>query len=314
MNRAGMKGTDINPLAVKRPTRASEVKFAWVIAGLAVLFARPLYALVLFALHSELYSYILLVPAVSLYLAWQRRDVVSCDKTPKRKMAWLLITTALVLTGWYGFTRGAGQLWPRQDYLSALILAWVLLVGAAGFWLIDIGRLHAFVSPLSFLVFMVPIPVVVEAGLEAFLQHGSALAARLFFSLAGMPYVYENLTFNLPGFNMHVAPECSGVHSSLVLFMTSVVAGQMFLRSPWKQLVFMVAVIPLGLLRNGFRAFVIGELCVHIGPEMSDSWIHHRGGPVFFLLSLIPMLLFLYFLIRSERRAEASSGDRPHSP
>jgi exosortase C (VPDSG-CTERM-specific) len=296
------------------PTRATEAKFAWATAGLAVLFACPLYDLVFFALHSELYSYILLVPAVSSYLAWQRRDAVSSGKTPMRTMAWPLIAAALVLIGWYGFTRGAGRLWPRQDYLSVMILAWLLLVGAAGIWLFDFARLRAFASPLVFLIFMVPLPMMVEAGLEAFLQNGSALAARLFFSLTGMPYVYESLTFNLPGFNMHVAPECSGVHSSLVLFMTSVVAGQMFLRSPRKQLVFMAAVIPLGLLRNGFRAFVIGELCVHIGPEMSDSWIHHRGGPVFFLLSLVPLLLFLRFLIRSERRAEAASEVRPHSP
>jgi len=309
-----MKGTRINPLVAKMTTRSSEVKLAWVIAGLAVLFARPLYDLVFFALHSELYSYIILVPAVSAYLAWQRREVASSCEKPTRTMAWLLFAAALVLIGWYGFTRSTGQLWPLQDYLAVMALAWLSLVGAAGFWLIDRGRLRALASPLGFLVFIVPLPVVVEAGLEAFLQHGSAFAARLFFSLAGMPYVYENLTFNLPAFNMHVAPECSGVHSSLVLFMTSVVAGQMFLRSPWKQAAFMIAVIPLGLVRNGFRVFVIGELCVHIGPEMSDSWIHHRGGPIFFLLSLVPLLLLLYFLIRSERRAKASSEDRPHSP
>jgi hypothetical protein len=48
-------------------------------------------------------------------------------------------------------------------------------------------------------------------------------------------------------------------------------------------------VMPLAIVRKGFRILVIGLLCVHIGPHMKDSFIHHRGGPIFFALSLIPL-------------------------
>jgi exosortase/archaeosortase family protein len=92
-----------------------------------------------------------------------------------------------------------------------------------------------------------------------------------------------------------------------VLFITSLVAGYLFLRSPWKRTILCLAVIPLALLRNGFRIFVIGQLCVQIGPDMINSPIHHRGGPLFFLLSLIPFFLFLIFLIKSERHGGKSS-------
>jgi exosortase/archaeosortase family protein len=64
-----------------------------------------------------------------------------------------------------------------------------------------------------------------------------------------------------------------------------------------------VAVIPIALLRNGLRVFVIGQLCVRIGPEMIDSPIHRHGGPVFFALSLIPFFLLLLWLVHLERRA-----------
>jgi hypothetical protein len=66
-------------------------------------------------------------------------------------------------------------------------------------------------------------------------------------------------------------------------------------------------VIPLGILRNGFRVFVIGMLCVHVGPRMIDSVIHHRGGPLFFALSLVPLFLLLWWLRRGERRVEATT-------
>ena len=46
---------------------------------------------------------------------------------------------------------------------------------------------------------------------------------------------------------------------------------------------------------------VIGLLCVHIGPHMIDSPIHHRGGPLFFALSLVPLFLLLWWLRRQEQ-------------
>jgi exosortase/archaeosortase family protein len=70
-------------------------------------------------------------------------------------------------------------------------------------------------------------------------------------------------------------------------------------------------VIPLGLLRNGFRVWVIGELCVRIGPQMIDSPIHHRGGPVFFVLSLVPLFLLLLYLSKCELRKEQAMTVRP---
>jgi len=130
--------------------------------------------------------------------------------------------------------------------------------------------------------------------------------------LSGTPVIYNDLNLQLPGFALQVAPECSGIHSSLVLFLTSLIAGHLFLRSPWKQGILALAVLPLGLLRNGFRIFVIGQLCIHIGPQMVHSPIHHDGGPIFFALSMVPFFLLLILLRRSEQ-VPARPMDRQRS-
>jgi hypothetical protein len=41
---------------------------------------------------------------------------------------------------------------------------------------------------------------------------------------------------------------------------------------------------------------------------MIDSPIHHRGGPIFFGLSLIPLFLFLLWLRRRERVKPAGNS------
>jgi exosortase/archaeosortase family protein len=60
-------------------------------------------------------------------------------------------------------------------------------------------------------------------------------------------------------------------------------------------------VFPLAIIRNSFRIVVIGLLCVHVSPEMIDSFIHRRGGPIFFALSLIPLFGLLIWLRRQEQ-------------
>jgi exosortase/archaeosortase family protein len=158
---------------------------------------------------------------------------------------------------------------------------------------------------------MIPMPAGFRTELETFLQYGSAAAANWMFTLSGLSVFQDNLSFHLPGnIRFNVEPECSGIHSSLVLLITSLVAGHLLLRTWWKQAVLVVVVIPLALLRNGFRIFVIGRLCVHFGARMFDSWVHHRGGPLFFAISLVPFFGLLLWLVKSER-TRPRTGPKP---
>jgi exosortase/archaeosortase family protein len=56
----------------------------------------------------------------------------------------------------------------------------------------------------------------------------------------------------------------------------------------------------LGIIRNAFRVLTIALLCVHVDTRMIHHWIHQHGGPIFFVLSLIPFSLLLLYLRRSE--------------
>lgn len=47
---------------------------------------------------------------------------------------------------------------------------------------------------------------------------------------------------------------------------------------------------------------MIGLLCVHVGPQMIHSLIHRRGGPLFFVVSLVPLLLVLWLLRKGDEQ------------
>jgi exosortase C (VPDSG-CTERM-specific) len=193
-----------------------------------------------------------------------------------------------------------------NDYLALMALALVSLVTAGGFLFMGARWMRAAAFPFAFLLFTVPLPDAAVNWLENASAHASAEAAARLFALAGTPLLRHDTVFELPGIVLQVAQECSGIRSSLVLFITSVLASHLFLRTPWRRVALVAVVIPLGIIRNGLRIVTIGLLCVHVGPEMIDSPIHHRGGPVFFALSLVPLFLLLWWLRRQEsRRAEA---------
>ena len=280
---------------------ASLRRFLSATAVLLLCFSLPLFQVMRFALQSAFSSYIVLVPFISGYLLWlERPGFYPAGRLLPVGWAAVLWTLGLGFLIWAGLLFfGASQ----PDFIELLaVCMYALVLLLAGFACYFLGRrtLRHFLFPLVFLLFLAPFPAAVESQLETILQHGSSAVAHAFFVVAGMPVMRTGTYFQLPGFSMQVAPECSGLRSSMALFLTSLVAGQLFIRSPWKRTILALIVLPLALLRNGFRVFVIGELCVQIGPEMIDSWIHHHGGPLFFGLSLIPFSLILYYLYKSE--------------
>ena len=269
---------------------------------LAALFALHLYALVRFALSSDLFSHIVLIPFVSAYFIWLKRFELIQDAKPNRWLAYSFFGVGgaiLLITA-------TAKLLP-QDSLAYYTLALVLFTAGIFVFILSPNSVAKISFPLGFLVFLAPLPQPAVDAIEHLLQHSSATAASALFSLAGETYFRQENFFELPGIKLLVAPECSGIHSTLALFITSLVAGQFFLNSTWRRCALTFVVLPIAIVRNGFRIFVIGELCVRIGPEMIDSFIHHHGGPIFFGLSLIPFFLIIYVLAKSERHSPRPS-------
>jgi len=264
---------------------------------LTLLFVQPLSSLVLYAAHSYLNSHILLIPFISGYLLYIRRgQFLTAYRSSIIGAAFIGVIGIVALAAGIGL-RGSLS---ANDELTLMTLAYVSFLSAGGFLFLGAKWIRAAVFPFAFLIFMVPMPDAMVIWLEDASANVSADAAALYFNLVGTPLVRHGRFLELPGIVLQVAQECSGIHSSLVLFITSLIGSQIFLRTWWGRIALVAFVIPLGILRNGFRILVIGLLCVHVNPQMINSGIHRHGGPIFFALSLIPLFLLLLWLRRLE--------------
>ena len=285
---------------------------------LILCFIAPLSRLVRFALHSELYSYILLVPFITAYLVWLRiksSSFSSSSSIPNlpsahkssRPLVFVLTTLGILSLLTPHFARSSHLTLAQTDLLALTTFSFVAFFLAACCFLLAQQTVRRLGFPLCFLLFMIPFPKIIEHGFETFLQHTSAWAAGSLLSVSGMPVLREQTVLQLPGFSMQVAPECSGIHSTLVLFITALLAGHLLLHRPWSTALLAFAVIPLGIVRNAIRIFTLGQLCVRVNPTWIDSDLHHRGGPIFFAISLPPLFILLWFLRRSELKTLTGS-------
>jgi exosortase C (VPDSG-CTERM-specific) len=280
---------------------------AWAVCVgvLALLFARPLVGLVSLANQNSLHSHVVLVPFITAYLLIiQRRTLPSTYNTS-------ISGCALMACGGLAAVVAA-NVWAAalsfNDYVAVMTAAFVSFIAAGGFLFLGARWMSAAAFPLAFLVFMIPLPDAVALWLERVSVLASAEVASWFLNLSGTLMIREGTIFELPGITLRVTEECSGIRSSWVLFITSILASHVMLEDRWRRLVLVGFVLPLAIVRNAFRIFVIAQLCIQIGPYMINSIIHRRGGPFFFALSLIPLFLVLIWLWRGERRRSPAAS------
>jgi exosortase C (VPDSG-CTERM-specific) len=277
--------------------------FIGYVGVVTLLFGRPLAGLFDHAVENDLHSHIPLVPLIAGYLLFLRRGTVAAPCTTS-----LFATAGLAPVGIAAVAASVafGGRVSVNDHLALMSLGYISFVAAGGFLFLGSRWMAAAAFPIAFMIFLVPLPDAVVHWLETASVIASAEAASALFRMSGTLMIRDGTLFELPGISLRVAEECSGIRSSWALFITSVLASHLVLQSPWRRIVLVAFVIPLAIVRNGFRILVIGLLCVHVGPHMIDSPIHHRGGPLFFALSLVPLFLLLLWLRRGEQRRTLS--------
>lgn len=274
------------------------------------LFNRTLSDVLAFAIQSDLESHIPLIPFISAYLFFLKRRELPKPSRMAIRPAVVITVAGLGLLGLHAMLAHRGAFEGTADRLFLPVVAFVTLVIGAYVLFFSTEGFRCLAFPLLFLFVMVPIPEPVAHWMRISLQQWSAEAAHGMFLLTGTPFFRDGQIFHLSGLTIEVAEECSGIHSSLVLFITSLVAGHLFLRKTWTKVALVAVVIPLGVIRNGFRVATISLLTIHVDPDIIDSPLHHRGGPIFFALSLVVFFGLLGLLRWVEGNSNARAAKK----
>lgn len=110
----------------------------------------------------------------------------------------------------------------------------------------------------------------------------------------------EGLILHIPTLDLEVAKECSGIRSSIVLLVTTVLLSGVLLRFFAARSVLVLSVLPIVILKNGVRIVVISLLTIYVNRGFLHGWLHQSGGVVFYVLGLLMLMVVLKCLTKWE--------------
>jgi exosortase len=286
------------PGAAGSESRSGYYFAVWVLVATGLFWA-PLQGVIAYAAENDDASHVFIIPFLAagvLYL--DHADVfrrVAFDVLAGSALAVLGAAIAL-----FAGRRAAESAANEQLtlYMLALVILW--LAGFALFF----GRTALFAGrfALFFLFLAVPLPEFLLSRAIYWLQAGSAAIVQVLFDVADLPYLRAGFVFHTAHLNIEIAQECSGIRSSMAVLILALLAAHFYLRSGWKQAVFVACSLFVMILKNGIRIAVLTLLAIHVDPSFLFGRLHRDGGVVFFLLGLALLVPVLWLLGRSEGR------------
>jgi exosortase len=203
----------------------------------------------------------------------------------------------------------------QNDYLSLVMFSFLLCF--IGGFIVFYGTrpFRKAMFPLLFLIFIVPIPTPILEPLIRILLIGSANTSYAIFNFLDVPVYRDGFIFELTGITVEVAKQCSGIRSTLALFITSVIAGHLFLRTGRRRIILSLCIFPITIFKNSLRIVTITLLASYVDPSwITNSWLHKAGGKPFFILALLFLAPVLWFLLRGEKTHASSDVSLPACP
>lgn len=252
-------------------------------------------------------SYCLAIPLLSGALVYFERKRIFTSVRYEFRAGGTLLAIGLIVDA---FSRRTTGIVGADDSLA------VAVVGLVIFWIGGFALCYGSQAfrrarfALFFLVLTIPFPPALIDPPIIFVQSGSAEVASAIFDIVGVPVFRQGPFFTLPGLTIEVAKECSGIHSTMAIFVISLLAGYLTALAIWKRVFLALVIFPIVCFTNGLRIAIITLLSVYVDPRFITSSLHQKGGMLFFLLGLSLLLICLYLLRKLHFPLRAREGER----
>ena len=270
---------------------------------LLFVYAPVLHAMVLQWWNISFYSYAFLIPVVSAYLVWIRRDrVLAIVPQPHYGSGSVLLTLGLLVLV-IGQTGGINAL----QQIS-------LLITLPGMILFLFGKsvLKALLLPITFLLFMIPIWEVVTDPLHVPFQAFSANLGVVLLRVVGIPVFQDGVFIHLPNITLEVARACSGVNYLIAVLATSIPLATIVLTDVRKRILLVMLAMIISVFANSLRVALIGVLAYYdLSGDLHGPY-HVLHGVFVSLIGYIAIFGGLWALSRGQQVSHINPSTLGH--
>ncbi len=236
----------------------------------------------------EEYSHAYLIPFISIYLLWLKKDEFF---TVRAESSW--VGAAVALLGL------AVMLVGELATLYAIIGYGYVILVVGLFWALVGWRAFKIAAPsLLLLFFMIPLPSFIFNNLSSELQLISSQIGVAFIRLFGISVYLEGNVIDLGVMKLQVVEACSGLRYLFPLMTLAFMMSLFFRVSWWKRAVLFLSSIPVTVLMNSFRIGAIGVLVDNWGVEMAEGFLHDFEGWVVFMAAFGVLVVEMWLLAK----------------
>jgi len=223
------------------------------------------------------YAHGILIPIVSMFLVWKKREALK--KIAPAPSPW----------GLRLFVLGIMFYWASALLHVYFTSGFSMLIVTAGLVLHFYGEktLKEIRFPLFFLVFMIPLPLIVVAFICFKLKIIAAQSATLMLNLFGFHAVQESSIIKLPHSYVLVEDSCGGLRSLISLTaLGCIFAYRLKLRLSMKILLFLSA-IPIATFSNACRIVFLSLVGEIWGTDHTQGFLHDISGYLVFVIAFL---------------------------
>lgn len=226
------------------------------------------------------YSHGYLVPLFTAALVWMRREPFGKVTDAARWSGVGLMALGLIIR--LVATRLSSTV-PEMYSIMPCIMGAFLIVGG---W----PTLRWAGPAVLFLVFMFPLPGILDGGLLRPLQKIATGASTYCLQTLGIAAYRDGNTIHIGEIGLNVVEACSGLRMLTIFGALAVAITLITDRPMWERVVIVASAIPIALAVNIIRITVTGILHLTVGTEIANKVFHDLAGWV-----MMPMALgFLY--------------------
>ncbi len=229
------------------------------------------------------YSHGFLVPLISGYLIWRKRDQLKNTVTSSSKIGLVLIALALLIH--------IGSVWTHIFFTSGFSI--LLFIVGLSLYLFGIEWTKKISFSLGFLIFMFPMPMGAIAAFSFPLKLMVANLATSLLNLFGFPIFREGAVVHLARTTLTIDDPCSGIRSLISLLALGALIAYISKISIFRKVILFISAIPIAIFTNVLRvcALILAANWLGANWAMPEHWFHTASGMGVFGISMI--LIFL---------------------
>jgi exosortase B len=249
-----------------------------------------------------------IILAVTLWLAWQRRqELMALPDKP----AWAagLVTLAVGLALYVVGRSQQVDTIEVGSHIPLLASALLLTRGWKGL------RWGAFF--LFFLLFMVPLPGLIVQAMTTPLKIVVSYAAEWLLHIADYPVARTGVILYVGQYQLLVADACAGLNSMFTLEALGLLyMNLMRYTNPVRNVTLAILIIPIAFAANVIRVIVLVLVTYYFGDAAGQGFVHGFAGMVLFVVALSLMLVtdgLLGRIFKDNRRGPPTGATPEHA-